>query len=130
MDKYEYRLKAEQIEKLVKSQDYETAAELADTVDWHRVKNLNMLYIVGEIYEKMERYEDCMEILYIAYNRAPVGRMLLYKMTDIATRMRNFEEAISLYQEFVKLAPHDQSRYILKYRIYRERGSSLEDQIK
>ena len=71
-----------------------------------------------------------MEILYIAYNRAPVGRMLLYKMTDIATRMRNFEEAISLYQEFVKLAPHDQSRYILKYRIYRERGSSLEDQIK
>ncbi len=130
MDKYEYRLKAEQIEKLVKSQDYETAAELADTVDWHRVKNLNMLYIVGEIYEKMERYEDCMEILYIAYNRAPVGRMLLYKMTDIATRMRNFEEAISLYQEFVKLAPHDQSRYILKYQIYRERGSSLEDQIK
>jgi len=130
LDKYEYRLKAEQIEKLVKSQDYETAAELADTVDWHRVKNLNMLYIVGEIYEKMERYEDCMEILYIAYNRAPVGRMLLYKMTDIATRMRNFEEAISLYQEFVKLAPHDQSRYILKYRIYRERGSSLEDQIK
>ena len=130
MDKYEYRLKAEQIEKLVKSQDYETAAELADTVDWHRVKNLNMLYIVGEIYEKMERYEDCMEILYIAYNRAPVGRMLLYKMTDIATRMRNFEEAILLYQEFVKLAPHDQSRYILKYQIYRERGSSLEDQIK
>ncbi len=130
MDKYEYRLKAEQIEKLVKSQDYETAAELADTVDWHRVKNLNMLYIVGEIYEKMERYEDCMEILYIAYNRAPVGRMLLYKMTDIATRMRNFQEAISLYQEFVKLAPHDQSRYILKYQIYRERGSSLEDQIK
>jgi len=130
LDKYEYRLKAEQIEKLVKSRDYETAAELADTVDWHRVKNLNMLYIVGEIYEKMERYEDCMEILYIAYNRAPVGRMLLYKMTDIATRMRNFQEAISLYQEFVKLAPHDQSRYILKYQIYRERGSSLEDQIK
>lgn len=130
MDKYEYRLKAEQIEKLVKKQDYKTAAKIADTIDWRRVKNLNMLYIVSEIYERMERYEDCMEILNIAYDRAPVGRMLLYKMTDIATRMHNFEEAISLYREFVKLAPHDQSRYILKYQIYRERGSSVEDQIK
>ena len=130
MDKYEYRLKAEQIEKLVKKQDYETAAKISDTIDWRRVKNLNMLYIVAEIYEKTERYEDCMEILNIAYDRAPVGRMLLYKMTDIATRMHDFEEAISLYREFVKMAPHDQSRYILKYQIYRERGSSLEDQIK
>ncbi|MBS6397308.1 MAG: hypothetical protein KH452_09190 [Clostridiales bacterium] len=130
MDKYEYRLKAEQIEKLVKKQDYKTAAKIADMIDWRRVKNLNMLYIVSEIYEQMERYEDCMEILNIAYDRAPVGRMLLYKMTDIATRMHNFEEAISLYREFVKVAPHDQSRYILKYQIYRERGSSLEDQIR
>lgn len=130
MDKYEYRLKAEQIEKLVKKQDYKTAAKIADTIDWRRVKNLNMLYIVSEIYEKMERYEDCMEILNIAYDRAPVGRMLLYKMTDIAARMHDFEEAISLYREFVRMAPHDQSRYILKYQIYRERGSSLEDQIK
>lgn len=130
MDKYEYRLKAEQIEKLVKKQDYKTAAKIADTIDWRRVKNLNMLYIVSEIYEAMERYEDCMEILNIAYDRAPVGRMLLYKMTEIATRMHNFEEAIGLYREFVKAAPHDQSRYILKYQIYRERGSSLEDQIR
>lgn len=130
MDKYEYRLKAEQIEKLVKKQDYKTAAKIADTIDWSKVKNLNMLYVVSEIYEKNERYEDCMEILNIAYDRAPVGRMLLYKMTDMATRMHDFEEAISLYREFVKMAPHDQSRYILKYQIYRERGSSVEDQIK
>lgn len=130
MDKYEYRLKAEQIEKLVKRQDYETAAQIADTIDWRRVKNLNILNIVSEIYEKTERYEDCMEILNIAYDRAPVGRMILYKMTEISTRMHNFEEAISLYREFVRTAPHDQSRYILKYLIYRERGSSVEDQIK
>ncbi len=130
MDKYEYRLKAEQIEKLVKKKDYKTAAKIADTIDWRRVKNLNMLYLVAEIYEKMERYEDCMEILNIAYDRAPVGRTLLYRMTDIATKMKNFPEAISLYREFVKLAPHDPSRYILKYQIYRERGSDVEDQIR
>ena len=130
MDKYEYRLKAEQIEKLVKKKDYQTAVKISDTIDWRRVKNLNMLYIVADLYEAIERYEDCMEILNIAYDRAPVGRMLLYKMTEIATRTHNFEEAIKLYREFVKAAPHDQSRYILKYQIYRERGSSLDDQIK
>ena len=130
MDKYEYRLKAEQIEKLVKKKDYQTAVNISDTIDWRRVKNLNMLYIVADLYEAVVRYEDCMEILNIAYDRAPVGRMLLYKMTEIATRTHNFEEAIKLYREFVKAAPHDQSRYILKYQIYRERGSSLDDQIK
>ena len=130
MDKYEYRLKAEQIEKLVKKKEYQTAVKISDTIDWRRVKNLNMLYIVADLYEAVERYEDCMEILNIAYDRAPVGRMLLYKMTESATRTHNFEEAIKLYREFVKAAPHDQSRYILKYQIYRERGSSLDDQIK
>ena len=129
MDKYEYRLKAEQIEKLAGKKDYETAAKIADTIDWRRVRSLDMLYVVSEVYEAMERYEDCMEILNIAYDRAPVGRMLLYKMTEIATKMHEFKEAINLYREFVKAAPHDQSRYILKYQIYRERGSSLEDQI-
>jgi len=130
LDKYEYRLKAEQIEKLVKKKDYQNAVKIADTIDWRKVKNLNMLYIVADLYEASERYEDCMEILNIAYDRAPMGRMLLYKMTEIATRTHNFEEAISLYREFVKAAPHDQSKFILKYQIYRERGSSLDDQIK
>ncbi len=130
MDKYEYRLKAEQIEKLVKKKDYAAAAEIADTIDWRRVKNVNMLYVVSEIYEETERYGECMEILDMAYDRAPVGRMLLYRMTEVCTRMHNFDEAISLYREFVKAAPHDQSRFILKYQIYRERGSSREDQIK
>ncbi len=130
MDKYEYRLKAEQIGKLIDKQDYETAAKIADTIDWRKVKDLDMLNSVADVYEKMERYEDCMEILGIAYDRAPVGRMILYKMIEIATRMKDFPEAISLYQEFVKAAPSDQSRFILKYQIYRARGSSLEDQIK
>ena len=73
MDKYEYRLKAEQIDKLVKKKDYVTAAKIADTIDWRRVRNLNMLYVVSEIYEKTDRYGECMEILDIAYDRAPVG---------------------------------------------------------
>ena len=129
MDKYEYRLKAEQIEKLAGKKDYETAAKIADTIDWRRVRSLDMLYVVSEVYEAMERYEDCMEILNIAYDRAPVGRMLLYKMYYYCCKMHEFIEAFNLYREFVKAAPHDQSRYILKYQIYRERGSSLEDQI-
>ncbi len=130
MDKYEYRLKAEQIEKLVEKRDYHAAAGIADTIDWRRVKNFDILYLVAEAYEQAKRYEDCMEILNIAYDRAPVGRMLLYKMTEISAKLHHFDEAISLYREFVKSAPHDQSRYVLKYQIYRERGSSVEDQIK
>ena len=86
MDKYEYRLKAEQIDKLVKKKDYVTAAKIADTIDWRRVRNLNMLYVVSEIYEKTDRYGECMEILDIAYDRAPVGRMLLYLMTEVCTK--------------------------------------------
>ena len=125
MDKYEYHLKINQIERLLKKKDYETAAEIADTIDWRRVKNLNLLYVVGDIYEKTKRYEDCMKILAIAYDRAPVGRMILYKMTNIATQMHHFDEAISLYREFVKAAPQDQSRVVVKYKIYHERGSSL-----
>mgnify|MGYP002511085793 FL=1 len=114
----------------MKKKDYQMAVQIADTIDWRRIKNLNVLYAVSEAYEKAERYEDCMEILSIAYDRAPVGRLVLYKMTEIAIRMGNLDEAIALYQDFVKVAPHDQSRFILKYQIYRDRKYSLEDQIK
>ena len=114
MDKYEYHLKVDQIEKLMKKKDYETASQIADTIDWRRVKDLNVLYVVSEVYEKTKRYEDCMEILSIAYDRAPVGRLVLYKMTEIAIKMGDLEEARALYQDFVKVAPHDQSRVFLK----------------
>lgn len=130
MDRYEYRLQVEQIERLIKEKDYKTAAKIADKIDWSRVKNLNLLYKIAEVYEAVERYDECMEILNIAYDRAPVGRTILYKMTELATKMKNFPEAISLYREFVKIAPHDQSRYILKYEIYKARGSDIRDQIK
>jgi len=130
LDKYEYQLRLEQIEKLYKKRNYQDAAKIADMIDWQHAKNLDILYKVAEIYEKLERYEDCMEILYITYERAPLGRMQLYKMTEIATKMKRFDKAISLYREFVRAAPQDQSRFILKFQIYQARGSSLEDQIK
>lgn len=130
MDKYEYRLQVEQIERLIKEKDYKTAAKISDKIDWSRVKNLNLLYKIAEIYEAVERYDECMEVLNIAYDRAPVGRTILYKMTELATKMKDFPEAISLYREFVKVAPHDQSRYILKYEIYKARGSDIKDQIR
>lgn len=129
MDKYEYKVKLDQIEKLVAKKDYVTAAKIADGIDWRKVKSVTTLTMVADIYEENERLEDCYEILSMVYDRSATSRSVVYRMTRIATKMHDFEEAISLYKEYVRLAPHDLSRYILKYQIYRERGSSVEDQI-
>lgn len=129
MDKYEYKVKLAQIEKLVKKKDYMTAAEIADGIDWRKVKSARTLSMIADIYEETERLEDCYEILNMVYDRSPVARSIVYRMAEIAARMHDFEEAIDLYKEFVRIAPHDLSKYILKYQIYRERGSSVADQI-
>ncbi len=129
MDKYEYKVKLAQIEKLVAKKDYVTAAKIADGIDWRKVKSVTTLNMVADIYEETNRLEDCYEILNMVYDRSPVGRRVVYRMTEIATKMHDFEEAIDLYKEFVKIAPRDLSKYILKYQIYRERGSSVADQI-
>ena len=129
MDKYEYKIKLAQIEKLVAKKDYVTAAKIADGIDWRKVKSVTTLNMVADIYEANNRLEDCYEILNMVYDRSPVGRRVVYRMTEVATKMHDFEEAIDLYKEFVRIAPHDLSRYILKYQIYRERGSSVTDQI-
>lgn len=129
MDKYEFQIKTEQLEKLLEKKDYETAAKIADTIDWRKVRNVGLLMEVAEVYEQTERYEDSYEILNIAYDCAPIGRMIVYKMTEIAVKMQDFDEAVDLYKEFIKIAPHDLGRYVLKYEIYRGRGSSIEDQI-
>ncbi len=129
MDKYEFQIKTEQLEKLLKKGDYETAAKIADSIDWRKIRNVGLLLEVAEAYEKTERYEDCYEILNIAYDCAPIGRMIVYKMTEIAVKMKDFDDAVELYKEFVRLAPHDLGRYVLKYEIYKGRGSSIEDQI-
>ena len=98
-------------------------------IDWRRVRNVELLLTVSEIYERLERYEDSYEVLNMAYDRAPIGRTIVYKMAEMATRMGDFEEAIELYKEFVKIAPHDLSRYVLKYKIYQAKGAPLSDQI-
>ncbi len=129
MDKYEYKVKLAQIEKLVAKKDFVTAAKIADGIDWRKVKSVTTLNMIADIYEANNRLEDCYEILNMVYDRSPIGRRVVYHMTEVATKMHDFEEAIDLYKEFVKIAPHDLGRYILKYQIYRERGSSVADQI-
>lgn len=129
MDKYEYKVKLAQIEKLVAKKDYVTAAKIADGIDWRKVKSVTTLSMIADIYEETNRLEDCYEILNMVYDRSPIGRGVVYRLTEIATKMHDFEEAIELYKEFVRIAPHDLSKYILKYQIYRERGSSVADQI-
>lgn len=129
MDKYEYKVKLAQIEKLVAKKDYVTAAKIADGIDWRKVKSVTTLNMIADIYEENNRLEDCYEILNMVYDRSPVGRRVVYRMAEVATKMHDFEEAIDLYKEFVRIAPHDLNRYILKYQIYRERGSSVADQI-
>jgi len=130
LDKYEYKVKLAQIEKLVAKRDFVTAAKIADGIDWRKVKSVTTLNMIADIYEANERLEDCYEILNMVYDRSPIGRRVVYRMTEVATKMHDFEEAIDLYKEFVKIAPHDLGRYILKYQIYRERGSSVADQIR
>lgn len=129
MDKYEFQIKTEQLEKQLDRKNYETAAKIADSIDWRKVRNVGLLMEVAEAYEGCERFEDCYEILNIAYDCAPIGRMIVYKMAEVAVRMEDYNEAVELYKEFVKIAPHDLGRYVLKYKIYKGRGAALEDQI-
>lgn len=129
MDKYEYNLKLDEINRLVEEENYEEAARIADTIEWKRVRNARTLCMISEIYEVNGRLEDSKDILLRAYQRSQIGRTILYRLTEIAIKMKEFDEAVEYYSEFVNAAPHDNSRYILKYKIYRGRGSSLEDQI-
>lgn len=129
MDKYEYGIKLEQIEKLTAKKDFITAAEIADGIDWRREKSVDTLFMIADIYEATDRLEDCYEILNIVYDRSATGRRAVYRLTQIATKKHDFEEAIELYKEYVQIAPHDPNKYILKYRISRESGSSVEEQI-
>lgn len=129
MDKYEYRIKADQIKKLVNEGDYISAMKLADTIDWRRVKNVSMLCTVSDIYEKNAKYEESHELLLMAYDRSPIGRMMVYKLAELAIKMEDYEEAIDYYREFVHLSPGDIAADILKYKIYKAKGTSPEELI-
>ena len=129
LDKYEYNLKLEEIDKLVDQSDYTEAANLADTIDWRRVRNVRTLCLISEIYEAAGRLEDSKTLLVRAYRRSPVGRTVLYRLVEVTTALQQYDEAIEYYTEYVQAAPHDNNRYILKYKIYKGRGSSIEELI-
>ena len=126
MDKYEYKLKLDQMKSLTAEHNYEKAAEIADTINWNKIKNVNALVKVGEIYENTGRLEDSREVLLMAYDRSPIGRMIIYLLAKVAIKMKNFDEAKDYYQEFVEIAPHDNLKYVLKYEICKAQGANIE----
>lgn len=123
MDKYEYKLKLDQMKTLTAENNYKEAAEIADTINWHKIKNVNALIKAGEIYEKVGRYEESRDILLMAYDRSPIGRMIIYRLAEIAIKMGNFAEAKDYYDEFVEIAPHDSLKYVLRYEISKAQGA-------
>ena len=125
MDKYEYKIKLDQMKSLAAEHKYEAAAELADTINWHKIKNVNALIKAGEIYEKVERYEESRDILLMAYDRSPIGRMIIYRLAEVAIKMGNYSEAKEYYDEFVEIAPHDNLKYVLRYEISKAQGADI-----
>ena len=106
--------------------NYKAAAEIADTINWHKIKNVNALIKAGEIYENVGRYEESRDILLMAYDRSPIGRMIIYRLAEVAIKMGNCEEARDYYQEFVAIAPHDNLKYVLRYAISKAEGADLQ----
>lgn len=129
MDKFEYQAKLEEINKLVEKEDYEEAVAIADTIEWKRVRSVRTLCMISEIYEAVGRMDDSKGILFRAYRRSPNSRQILYRLTEVCVQTQEFDDAVEYYTEYVNLAPHDNNKYILKYEIYKGRGSSVEEQI-
>lgn len=129
MDKYEFNIKVEQIKKLVNKSDYETAMKIADTIDWKKVRNANLLSMVANVYEKNHEYQDAKDILLMAFERAPIGKRLLYKLTDLSLKEGNVEEANAYYREFCDLAGDDPRQHLLRYMILKAMDAPIEQQI-
>jgi len=129
MDKYEFNIKVEQIKKMVNKEDFATAMKIADTIDWRRVRNANLLSTISQVYEKNEEYQEAKEVLLLAFERAPIGKRILYKLTELALKEGSVREAEDYYQEFCELAPEDTRQYILHYLILKEKNASLDQLI-
>ena len=126
MDKYEYNLKIDQMKSLFAEENYEAAAELADTINWNKIKNVNALVKAGEVYDKAERYQDSRDVLLMAYDRSPIGRVIIYRLAEVAIKMKDLSAANEYYEEFVKIAPHDNMKYVLRYNIKKAQGASYD----
>ena len=129
MDKYEFNIKVEQIKKMSAKGDYETAMKIADTIDWRRVRNVNILSMAASVYEKNEEYQEAKDILLLAFERAPIGKRLLYKLAELAVKEGSTAEAEDYYREFCDLAPDDPRQYILRYLILGAKGAPVEQLI-
>ena len=129
MDKTEYRLKLEEMTKRVEEQDFANALQIAESIDWRRVKSIRTLNMVADIYEVNRDYRGCKDILLLAYDRATIGKSILYRLTEISLKLGEVDDAVDFYTEYTEVAPNDNSRYILKYKIYKARRSPLADQI-
>ncbi len=125
MDKYEYKLKLDEIKNLMAKKQYTEAAEIADSINWRKVRNVNALMKAGDIYAQIGRYDEAKEILLMAYDRSPIGRMIIYKLAEIAIKTKEFDEAQEYYDEFVEIAPHDNLKYILRYEMNKAKGAGL-----
>ena len=129
MDKNEYTMKMDQIKALLAEGKIEDAVEIVDSINWNKVKNVNALVKAGEVYEKAGRYEESRDILLCAYDRSPIGRTIIYRLAEVAIKMKDFEGAQEYYEEFVDIAPHDNQKYILKYTIKKAQGASHKELI-
>lgn len=129
MDKSEYKLRAEEIKDLISRGEYAQAAEIADTIDWHRVKSVMMLCTISDLYKINRRYEDARDMLLLAYERRPGGRTICYSLCELSIKMEEYVQAIEYYKEFVQVAPKDPGRYILQYKLYEAQDVSLEERI-
>lgn len=130
LDKEEFRIKLEEINRLVEKKDYKSAMSVVDSIDWRRVKNVRTLCVVGEIYAANKRYEDSKNIFLLAYHRAPIGKNILYRLIEVSLKMGDIEEAMEFYEEYVEVAPNDHTQYILKYKIDKAKNVPEEELIK
>lgn len=129
MDKYEYKLKLDQLKNLAAAEDYSTAAQIADSINWKKVRNSSTLCLVGDIYNHLERYEESKELYLMAYDHSPIGRNIVYKLTEVALKAGNVAEAEEYYQEFAEISPNDAKKYILRYQISCMKDEPLENKI-
>lgn len=129
MDKYEYKIRSEEIKELIAQKEYVEAAEIADTIDWRRVKSVMMLCTISDLYKMNRRFEDSRNLLLLAYDRHPGGRSIVYSLCELSIKMGDFVMAVEYYKEFVQIAPKDSGRYILQYKLYEAQDVSLEERI-
>ena len=129
MDKYEYKVRVEEIHNLISEQEYARAVEIADTIDWRRVKSIKTLCTISDLYKINRRYQESKEILLMAYERYPGGRLIVYSLCELSIKLEEYVQAIEYYKEYVQLAPKDTNRYILQYRLYEAQDVSIEERI-